>query len=277
MAGLGAVDPRLAPSGRHEFRLGRQFAAYQKKDAPPARVKPIPVQVIRHALTLAQSAPEPANLAVANMILIAFFFLMRPGEHTVTKENTPFKMKDIQFHVGMQRYNAATIPLELLHAANFVTYTYDTQKNAERNEAIGLGRSGHGGCCPVEATAQRIRHLRDNNATPDTPIGTYYLPNGRSKTVTSDNITTTLRFSLQHFGTTLGITTKDISARSLRAAGAMALLCAHVDHDTIKLIGRWKSDEMLRYLHAQAQPVMHDFAHRMVQGGNYALIPNNAI
>ena len=277
LASLGAADPRLAPSGKHEFRLGRQFAAYKKKDAPPTRVKPIPIQVIKHTLTLAQAAPSVDNLAVANMILIAFFFLMRPGEHTVSKENTPFKLKDVQFHVGQERHNAASIPLNLLAATSFVTYTYDTQKNAVRNEAIGLGRSGQGGCCPVEATVQRVRHLRQHDATPDTPLGTYYLPNGRSKTVTSDNITTTLRFSLQHFGTTLGLIPSEISARSLRAAGAMALLCAHVDHDTIRLIGRWRSDEMLHYLHAQAQPVMHDFARRMVHGGNYTMIPNNTI
>jgi hypothetical protein len=41
--------------------------------------------------------------------------------------------------------------------------------------------------------------------------------------------------------------------------------------------GYWRSDEMLRNLHAQAQPVMHDFARRMVSCGNYSLIPNNAL
>lgn len=277
LSSMGSPDPRLAPSGKHEFRLGRLFASYQKRDAPPTRVKPVPIQVIQHAHALAQSAPSAANLAVANMILIAFFFLMRPGEHTITKENTPFKLKDIQFHVGVQRYNASIIPLALLATASFVTFTYDTQKNAVRGEAVGLGRSGQGACCPVAATAQRVQHLREHNAAPDTPLGTYYNPTGISKTVTSDNITVTLRFSLQTFGQTLGINPSDISARSLRAAGAMALLCAHVDHDTIRLIGRWRSDEMLRYLHAQAQPVMHDFSRRMVQGGNYTFIPNNTL
>ena len=121
LAGLGAIDPRLAPSGKHEFRLGRQFAAYKKKDSPPLRVKPIPIQVIKHVLGLAQAAPSPDGLAVANMILIAFFFLMRPGEHTVTRDNTPFQLKDIQLHVGQQRYNAATMPMELLQASSFVT------------------------------------------------------------------------------------------------------------------------------------------------------------
>ena len=277
LAGLGAPDPRLAPTGKHEFRLGRLFAAYKKQDDPPTRVKPIPIQVIQHALALALSSPTADNLAIANMIIIAFFFLMRPGEHTVAQGNTPFKLQDIQFHVGQNRYNATTIPLNLLNSTSFVTYTFTTQKNSVRGEVIGLGRSGRGGCCPVEATVQRVRHLRQHNAPPETPLATYFLPSGASKHVSSDNITTTLRFSLHHFGTTLGITTKDISARSLRASGAMALLCAHVDHDTIRLVGRWRSDEMFRYLHVQAQPVMHDFARRMVLSGAYTLLPNNTL
>jgi hypothetical protein len=56
----------------------------------------------------------------------------------------------------------------------------------------------------------------------------------------------------------------------------MALLCAHVDMDTIRLIGRWRSDEMLRYLHVQAAPLMRGFAARMLAGGNYTLLPNPA-
>jgi hypothetical protein len=47
----------------------------------------------------------------------------------------------------------------------------------------------------------------------------------------------------------------------------MALLCAKVNTDLIQLLGRWRSDIMLRYLYVQAQPVMRNFARLMVQGG----------
>ena len=53
-----------------------------------------------------------------------------------------------------------------------------------------------------------------------------------------------------------------------------ALLWDMVDSDRIRLLGRWQSDEMLRYLHLQAQPVMQDFASRMLSGGNYSLLPS---
>ena len=99
---------------------------------------------------------------------------------------------------------------------------------------------------------------------------------GRAK-VTSKQITETLRDAVVFFGTSLGFTKEDISARSLRAAGANALLFAKVDTDIIRLIGRWKSDEMLRYLHVQAAPLMADYSRRMVESGTYTLIPGQSV
>jgi len=56
-------------------------------------------------------------------------------------------------------------------------------------------------------------------------------------------------------GPSYGITPHEISVRSLRASGAMSLLCAKVDTDMIRLMGRWRSDEMLRYLHVLFQGI----------------------
>ena len=59
----------------------------------------------------------------------------------------------------------------------------------------------------------------------------------------------------------------------MRAGGTMALLMAHVDTYTIRLVGRWRSDAMLRYVHTTAQTFTEGLAARMVQHGDYALIP----
>ena len=64
---------------------------------------------------------------------------------------------------------------------------------------------------------------------------------------------------------------RDISARSTRAGGAMAMLCGGIDSDRIRLIGRWRSDEMYRYLHVQCQPIMAGVATIMLRGGDYRL------
>ena len=68
-------------------------------------------------------------------------------------------------------------------------------------------------------------------------------------------------------------TPEDVSAQSMRAGGAMALLMARVDTDTIRLVGRWRSDIMLSYLHTTAKTFTEGLALHMVQHGDYALIP----
>ena len=86
-----------------------------------------------------------------------------------------------------------------------------------------------------------------------------------------------LRLSATALYLTLGIDPLRVSARSLRAGGAMALLCARVDTNIIRLVGRWRSDEMLRYLHLQAYPLMRTFARRMCAAGSFSLLPDQDI
>ncbi len=46
LASLGFPDPRLLPSRKLEFRLGRQLAAYNRMDPPPTHVKLIPIAIL---------------------------------------------------------------------------------------------------------------------------------------------------------------------------------------------------------------------------------------
>jgi hypothetical protein len=65
-----------------------------------------------------------------------------------------------------------------------------------------------------------------------------------------------------------------VSARSLRPGGATTLLCAGVNPDAIQLLGRWKSDFMLRYLRVAAQTNTGFFAARMLAAGAFTFAPN---
>ena len=79
-------------------------------------------------------------------------------------------------------------------------------------------------------------------------------PLGRWTNVTPTMITAHLKAMVKLLaGTYLGFTYKDVSTWTLWAVGAIALLCYGVDNVIISLIGRWRSDEMLGYIHVQAE------------------------
>jgi hypothetical protein len=208
-------------------------------------VKPVPIQVIHHAINQAYAHGHVESLTVIQMSTITFFFLMHPGEHTEPMgKNPPFTLQDLQLYVGPTGYSALTIPIPLLTAVTFVTYCFTTQKNSVRGKVVGLGHSGHHHCCPVEATSTHAKHLCLNNAPGNTPICTYFTVQN-SFYVTASDITSTLRSSITALGPALGFVPTNVSAGSLCAAGAMALLCANIDPNTIQMLGHWRSDEML--------------------------------
>jgi hypothetical protein len=274
LANLGHTDPRVLPSGKLHFRLSRQLSSYNKADPPPSRVKPIPTAVLQYTVTTLRLTNHPRSNAVADMLMLGFYFLLHPGEyaHTDNAESSPFRLQDVHLHSGPTRLLHLTCPLPSLHSATFVCLEFTNQKNGVRGELIGLGRSGNPAFCPVQACVNRIIHLRHHHSTPATPLYAYFSTEWRQ--ITTSLLTSELRASINVMGELVGLLSSDISIRSLRASGAMALLCAQVDTDRIRLLGRWRSDKMLRYLHVQAYPVVAHLAPAMLQHGHYTLIPN---
>ena len=279
LASVGSPDPRFSPQGKLDHRLRRQLACYSRTDSPPQRVKPIPVPILQHVMAQAHAAGDPVACAFADMICLGFFFLLRPGEYAGTSPSSqPFRACDIHLFLGTVRLNVATAPAAHLLAATFVTLEFTTQKNGVRGEVVGLGRSGDPLFCPVAAAARRHLHLRSAAAPATQPIASYRDPvTLHLRRVTPTDLTALLRTSVRLLGPAHGFLPADVSARSLRAAGAMALLCANVDTDRIRLLGRWRSDEMLRYLHVQAEPLMRDFSSRMLAGGTFTLHPHHDV
>jgi hypothetical protein len=274
---LGTEDPRYTIQGKMDFRLTRMISAWKKTDPPPDRVKPVPVQVLRRIALVANAGQDPMIQATSDMIILGFFFLLRPGEYTDSPSDTaPFRLCDVQLFIGDRRLNTATATIPDIQSSTFASLTFTNQKNGVRGEVIGLGRSGCNSLCPVRAIIRRVRHLRHARAPPTTPLARVHTLLQWRK-VTPSILTTTLRQAVSYLGPSLGFLPKDVSARCLRAAGANALLCAKVDGDVIRLLGRWRSDEMLRYLHLQAGPIMQNFSRLMLSGGAFSLIPNQLV
>ena len=240
-------------------------------------MKPRPLSVVGHVWTIAVAENTPTAHAAAQCLVIGFYFLLRPGEYLGPPSLTPhgplFRVTDVQFWLGPRALNMLTCSTEDLLASTFVCLTFTNQKNGVRNETIGHGRSGHPHLCPVHCLVLRALTLRSHClTTPTTPLNAVPLTSTTVRYVLASTITARIRAAL-HLHPDPAYTQEDVSARSTRAGGAMALLCAGIDGDRIRLIGRWRSDEMYRYLHVQAAPVMTGLAAAMLRGGSFRLTP----
>lgn len=263
--------------GQLDFRLTSLYQAWSKADDPPSRVKPLPLGLLHHTVRLALADNTPAALAAADCLVIGYFFLLRPGEYIglpVNATDTLFRLRDLQLWIGSRALAISDCTVPELQASTFATLTFTRQKNGVRNEKVGHGRSGHPILCPVLRLVSRVVALRQLHAPPSTSLNAYRdpIPGRPFQYVLPVDITRRLRAALAIYPDP-AIAPRDISARSTRAGGAMALLCAGVDRDRIKLVGRWRSEELYRYLHVQAQPVMTGLAASMIRGGSFRLTP----
>ena len=277
-ARLGSPDPRLNLHGDLDFRLSSLYRAWQRDDAPPTRVKPLPLSVVGHVWTMAAAEDTADAHAAAQTLVIGFYFLLRPGEYLgAPRASNPhgslFRLADVQFWLGSRALCPLTCSDADLLASTFVCLTFTNQKNGVRNETIGHGRSGHPHLCPVHCLALRVLALRAHGLIdPTTPLNAVLPRPGHLRYILASDLTSHIRAAL-HLHPDPAYTVADVSVRSTRAGGAMALLCAGIDGDRIRLIGRWRSDEMYRYLHVQAAPVMTGLSAAMLRGGSFRLTP----
>ena len=249
------------------------FAAWKKEDDPPSRVEPIPMSILLRAMELCSNSAR--DQATMDCIWMAFYYLLRPGEYANASGDAkhPFRLQDVGLKVGARSFSHAHLATyDQLLAATLCTLTFTSQKNGIKGEKLSHSTNGQANACPVRATLRRVAHLKRHNAPATTPLHVYYDDDGTRRAVSSAMITSLLRAAALTIPGHAGVHPEKIATRSLRASGAMALLLAGVDPDKIRIIGRWRSDAMFRYLHAHAEPLVRDNARLMFSGGHYTLL-----
>ena len=243
-------DPHLQPNGKLIFALKRQFQSYKKEDPPPTCVKPLPVELIELAVQTCHASNTAKDACIANMITIGFFFLCCPGEHTVTFDNKPFKLSNVQFYKDNK-----PVPIQsskLMHTADFLTLTFDSQKKCVKGNPIGHRHSTSATHCPILAVAHRVAHLNLHGAKSHQLLCSYYHSASSSyHYLASQDITQVLWASALHH-LRFCVNPASVECRSLCTSSAMTLFSCGVDTLLIKLVGRWHSDTMLHYLHVQS-------------------------
>jgi len=247
---------------------------WKRDDPAPARVKPLPVGLIHYTFSQLMDDGSARCQSLAWLCYVAFYFLMRPGEYCDSGEAAhPFRWCDVTLRIGDRILDTVHCTASSLRANDFATLTFTTQKSGVRGEIVGHGASGALHACPCRALAELILLLRQHDAPYDAPLASYReQPGGPLLQLTSPAFTAALRGAARLHGAEFGLEPSDVTASCFRTTGAMALFCGGVDSSRIRLLGRWQSWTMLRYLHLQARQSTRGMSERMLRGGNIQLL-----
>lgn len=263
---LGMLDPRtnrFAP-GQMDFRWTRLIKSWKKEDPAAKRARPLPRTLLRQATKIADKPTSTHCVKAMNRLMwLGFYFLLRPGEY-LSKAGTqfPFKLKQVFFRVNEREFRGDNIPLHLLDTklVTFAGLIFDKQKNGVPDEKIGLGTSKNEKN-PVQNMVAIVKHLRQYaHTTSETPLFTYYRENDNAYIITDRMMTRYLK------AIALSVEVdKPPTIGALRCTGATALLEGNIPTSLIKLLGRWRSDEVFRYLHTQSEPMMQRLTDVLVE------------
>jgi hypothetical protein len=84
---------------------------------------------------------DNVSIAIVDIITIAFFYLLRPGEYTgTTSDDAAFRVEDIALYIQDHHLDSMTATPSELAAADSVAYTFTTQKNGRRGENWSMAK-----------------------------------------------------------------------------------------------------------------------------------------
>jgi integrase len=247
-----------------DLPFSRLLKNYKCEDPAPKPQLALPARAIRCGVEHYRAKNTPGASALADLLTIAFFFLLPPGEYAMptwrTKTRTvQFRRQDVRFFFNGQVV-PHTVPLATLLQADSVRLYIDNQKNGERGSTMHHTATGDP-FCPVQALANRV-HALYSVAPLNDGLSISFVPNGDH--VTATDVTRAVRESVVLGGLlNSGYSPTRVSAHSLRASGAMALKLNGVDGDLIMKMGRWSSTTWLTYIHSQISSLTAGLSERM--------------
>jgi hypothetical protein len=192
--------------------------------------------------------------AVTDLVIVAFFYLLRVGEYTTphhirTKRTIPLRDCDIRLW-----YRGKIIPhsagLRALMQADSATISIAHTKNGTKGAVVHHEAIG-GQICPVAALARRVANIQQANLV-TCQLNAVYDESGQRSQVSDRDIGIAVQWGATcDCLLTRGYTLDRISSHSLRAGGAMAMKLSGASDSTIMRVGRWSLLTYLTYIHSQ--------------------------
>jgi hypothetical protein len=251
------------------------IASAKFTDAPPQPQYAVPSSLVRHAVETQRCTNTPQGHRCADLITLAFFFLLRVGEYTPTqkgRKTVPLRLQDIQLWHRNQRLDPAG-PQADMQVADAITICLERQKNGRKGDTLHLHSSLDRDFDPVRAGINILSSLR--TLPQHTPISVFLAPDGHRAHVTANIVRHVLRSAATAMNLqALGYTTHRIGSHSLRAGGAMHLKLLGYDEITIKKLGRWSSNTYLVYIQTQIADLTAGIATRMAEPLTFHIVAN---
>lgn len=259
-------NPLLLKGSDSKYILPIQEAltAWGKEDAPSVKKLPVEVDVPEYLARQAYKNNTSAlDKRVGDLTLLAFFYLLRVGEYTVTrskskKQTTQFRMRDVAIFIKDKHGNLRQLPRTatdkwILTRAVGATLRLSTQKNGWKNVCIHQHATGDDLICPVKALARIYCHIRQHTTDLNCFLSSYWDAAGIKRDVTHRHISNGLKIAAaaSNYPVTRGIDIDKIDTHSLRAGGANALSLAGYSDTQIQKMGRWRSQTFKEYISDQ--------------------------
>lgn len=273
MAGGSDFNP-VKISGTNKFLhpIDRMLKGFRNED--PATVKKLPIEVDVPELLVKCAAKEGATAQekrVADLTLVAFYYLLRVGEYTSryrnSKEKTNrgrsgkkkrkkktvnFRVSDVTFFKKDGRGRLRQLPSDAsavdIMSADGATLLLTDQKNGWKNVQI----TGHAKLCPVRALGRIIVDIRSFTTASTEWLSAFQGKKG-TQHVTPKDVSRALKAAARElkYEEERGIPIDRIDTHSLRAGGANALSLAGFSEHQIQKMGRWRSATFKEYISDQ--------------------------
>jgi hypothetical protein len=191
--------------------------------------------------------------ATADLILIAFYYLLRVGEYTHkaannnSKQTVEFRAEDVTFFKRFQgklRQLPREAPDEDIMSADSSTLKIDNQKNGLHGVCINHEHNGDEIFSPVRGLGRRYLHLRHHGGPnyQSLPLSMVF-QDGKRRNVTDKEIRAALKSAAAQLDyPSRGIPIERVDTHSLRCGGANALSLAGYSDRHIQKLGRWRGE-----------------------------------
>ena len=226
-----------------------QFRGYTQSDPATKQQKALTLSFFKQQYNMATTKQQTA---VALLCIAAFFWACRSCEFSTVKGERRTKIcriRNIRFFNG--RRELSHYDPNLINAER-VTWTFEDQKNLEKDVTIPHDNNNEPLMNPVRALASTVqRILSYPGTTIDTTLCTYY-HNGKLIEFSQEDILASLRKTANSIGKDrLGYNPEEIGTKSIRSAAAMSMFMDDTPVFMIMLMGRWSSDAFLKYIRCQ--------------------------